>query len=96
MKNIDRFLLVMEMKLSFSRVHSLFLIGTAALAIAMPSARVVIAHPLVAEASTVLKSVPRNDIISKQRDSRLIEKSGNIYAQRQDNPPKDESAGGSR
>ena len=86
----------MEMKLSFSRVHFLFLTGTAALAIAMPSASVAIAHPLVAEASMVLKSVPSNDIISKQQDSILIEKSGNVYAQRQDHPPKDESAGGSR
>ncbi|MDF0554612.1 hypothetical protein [Kamptonema sp. UHCC 0994] len=77
------------MKLSFFRVHSLFLTGTTALGIA-------IAYPLVGEASTVINFVPRNDIISNKPDSILIGKPGNTYTQKTDNPPKDESAGGSR
>ncbi|HLO51490.1 MAG TPA: hypothetical protein VK211_23960 [Kamptonema sp.] len=73
------------MKLSFSRVHSLFLTGTAAVAIA-------IAHPLVAQASTVIEITP----MMSAPNSILIERVQNVFAQKEDNPPKDESAGGSR
>ena len=80
------------MKLSFSRVHCLFLTGTVAVAIAhpvvaqdcfVPRTDIIPAHPLVAQDCFV----PRND---------TIEKAQNVVAQKQDNPPKDESAGGSR
>ncbi|OCQ91086.1 hypothetical protein BCD67_21940 [Oscillatoriales cyanobacterium USR001] len=74
------------MKLNFISVHSLLLTGTLAAAIF---------SPLIAKASTINKVFPPNAIITQNSES-LIKKAGNIYAQTVENPPRDESTGGSR
>lgn len=74
------------MKLKFSRVHSLLLTGTLAVAII---------HPLVAQALTIHKILLTHNSITQPPTS-LIKKVRPIYTQTKDNPPRDESTGGSR
>jgi hypothetical protein len=98
------------MKLNFPRVHSLLFIGTLAAAIAHPLvAQALTINPIFPPNHIITQQPDSLDITNNYCRAGslptfprlfgkclLIKEISNIYAQTTDNPPRDESTGGSR